>query len=173
MTDGGASRREEAGALDTEIRDVGPGDQDAVVRLFETGHTEGGAADDPGDDVRDVVSHYIDSETAWMWVADLPGTGPIGMVALEELREHAVELKRLRVDPRYRQRGVGSGLVAHALTVCRDRAYLKIVLDTYAIRAPAIQLFEKLGFQDGGERKRGERALREFYLDLYSDLGES
>ena len=42
----------------------------------------------------------------------------------------------------WRGRGIGSRLVETALRFCHDKQYLKITLDTYMEREPAVRLFE-------------------------------
>ena len=75
---------------------------------------------------------------------------------------------RLRVDPGYRSRGIGRRLVEHAIEYCRQRSYLKVILDSYVERRDAIALFERLGFRPAGEKTRAGKQVLDFYLDLYS-----
>ena len=77
------------------------------------------------------------------------------------------ELLLLAVDPRYRRQGIGSALVEQALAFCHQQHYLRIILDTYVEREPAVKLFEKFHFRHGRTRKNGQKDLLYFYLDLY------
>ena len=58
-------------------------------------------------------------------------------------------------------------LVETAVRFCEEHGYLKITLDTFMDRDPAIRLFEKLGFNHSRTRTVGEKELLYFYLDLY------
>jgi hypothetical protein len=54
-----------------------------------------------------------------------------------------------------------------ALKFCQDRGYIKIALDTFMEREPAIKLFEKFHFRHNRTRKVGGKEVLHFYLDLY------
>jgi hypothetical protein len=54
-----------------------------------------------------------------------------------------------------------------AVKFCADQQYLKIKLDTFVDREPAIKLFQKFRFRHDRTRKVGERDLLYFYLDIY------
>ena len=60
-----------------------------------------------------------------------------------------------------------AGLIETALKFCRDRGYLKIALDTFVEREPAIKLFEKFHFRHSRTRSVGDKDVMHFYLDLY------
>jgi ribosomal protein S18 acetylase RimI-like enzyme len=57
----------------------------------------------------------------------------------------------------------------HAISFCREKQFLKVVLDVRIEREPAIKMFDSFGFLQGRERDLKGRQLRDFYLDLYSD----
>ena len=67
----------------------------------------------------------------------------------------------------FRRKGIGSALVEAALKFCQQHGYLKITLDTFMEREPAIKLFEKFRFHHNRTRKVGGKELMYFYLDLY------
>jgi hypothetical protein len=49
---------------------------------------------------------------------------------------------------------------------------LKIALDTFVEREPAIKLFEKFHFRHSRTRAVGDKEVMHFYLDLYQrDMG--
>ena len=66
-----------------------------------------------------------------------------------------------------RRRGVGSALMETAVRFCPEHQFLKITLDTFMEREPAVHLFEKFHFNHSRTRKVGEKELLYFYLDLY------
>lgn len=154
------------------VRLAGSADQDGVVRVFELGKVaRPDGYSDAGEDVRDIRRAY--AEPNRLWVADLPDAPVIGMVGLRPSNTHAAELCRLRVLPDYRNRGIGTALVMHALGYCRDHDILKIILDAHVERTQAIKIFERFGFQLARERQAPGRPLLDFYLDLYRDPSAS
>ncbi len=61
----------------------------------------------------------------------------------------AAELKRLWVEPRFRGRGVGRGLVISAIEWARSKECGAVVLDTVSEAMPeAGELYRSLGFQE-------------------------
>lgn len=62
-----------------------------------------------------------------------------------------VDIHRLMVDPGWFRRGVASGLLADLLEREADAA--RFVVSTGAANAPAIALYERLGFVRAGERE--------------------
>jgi ribosomal protein S18 acetylase RimI-like enzyme len=79
------------------------------------------------------------------------------------------EIRRLRVRTDARRRGIGAKLLEAAVQFCKDHQYLKIRLDTYMDREPAIHLFEKFKFRHSRTRDLNGKQLLYFYLDLYSN----
>ena len=90
------------------------------------------------------------------------------MVGVQHHDAGVGEIRRLRVARTHRRRGIGSALVETALRFCQERQYLKITLDTYMERDPAVHLFRKFRFHHDRTRKVGEKELMYFYLDLYA-----
>ena len=95
----------------------------------------------------------------------------VGMVGVQQHEDNVGEIRRLRVRHDYRRRGIGSALVEVALKFCRDRGYLKIALDTFMEREPAIRLFEKFHFRHSRTRSVMGKEVMHFYLDLYQREG--
>jgi ribosomal protein S18 acetylase RimI-like enzyme len=74
----------------------------------------------------------------------------------------------LRVRRDSQRRGIGGKLVEQALKFCQDHSYLKVTLDTFMDREPAIKLFEKYRFRHSRTRTVSGKELLYFYLDLYT-----
>lgn len=145
-------------------------DQAAALELFREGLEEGHIREnDTGADVENLREAYLDDEgQSGFWVArynDLV----IGMIGVQKTRDDTAEMRRLRVRETYRRRGVATKLMEHALAFCRDRGYLKVVLDVRYDRGPAIALFEKFGFSLARAREIDGRRMLDFYVDLYTD----
>lgn len=149
------------------LRPATAADQEAVIGLFSTGGGE--HVDDPdGHDIRNLAENYLgEDESSCLWIAEQDGRGPVGMVAVKSAGDHIGEIRRLRVAPDMRNRGIGSRLVREALSFCRDRGFVKVILDTTVNQQAAITLFQRVGFRLNRKKISGEREKLEFYLDLY------
>ncbi len=154
------------------VRSFRATDQPACQKLYLEGLPEGGklADNDTGLDIDDIQSAYMNSPGNHCWVAETKDQGPeiIGMIGVQHHDEGVGEIRRLRVRSDYRRRGIGSALVETALKFCHEKGYLKITLDTFMDREPAIRLFEKFRFRHDRTRTVGGKELLYFYLDLYT-----
>jgi len=149
-------------------------DQEGVIRVFEEGRVvQAEGYSDEGADIRSLEQSYLPPSESRLWVADLDGSRVVGMVGLRVKNAHSGELCRLRVLPAFRNRGIGTALVTHALGHCRDHSILKLVLDAHVERTQAIKIFERFGFQLARERETPGRPVLDFYLDLYRDPSAS
>jgi ribosomal protein S18 acetylase RimI-like enzyme len=89
------------------------------------------------------------------------------MIGVQQHEDNVGEIRRLRVRMDQRRRGIGSGLIETALKFCQENGYLKIALDTFMEREPAIKLFEKFHFRHSRTRSLNDKEIMHFYLDLY------
>ena len=71
----------------------------------------------------------------------------VGCVALRGRDEEACEMKRLYVRPGHRRRGIGRDLAEAVIAAAREIGYGRMVLDTLARLAPAMAMYESLGFR--------------------------
>jgi ribosomal protein S18 acetylase RimI-like enzyme len=142
------------------------------------------ADNDTGFDIDDIDAAYMKPPGNHFWVAEAPpvsatpgtqspdadpATGMVvGMIGVQHYDDGAAEIRRLRVARTHRRRGIGSALVERALTFCQEHQYLKITLDTFMEREPAIKLFQKFRFRHSRTRSVGDKQLMYFYLDLYT-----
>ena len=93
------------------------------------------------DDLDDPGSAY-----AALWVA-LDGADVVGSVALRDLGEGVVELKRMYLRPDQRGRGLGKQLLALALDWARANEIRVVRLDTSERMVAAQRLYEANGFE--------------------------
>ena len=156
------------------IRSFRNEDHAAVKSLYSAGLLGGKLADnDTGFDIDDVNLAYMSSPGSHFWVAECDRT-VVGMIGIQQLDAGIGEIRRLRVHTDYRRRGIGSALLQKALEFCRDHGLLKVTLDTFMEREPALKLFEKFNFRHDRTRETGGKQLLFFYLDLYgSDKSKS
>jgi len=118
-------------------------------------------------DMDDLETAYLNTPDSHFWVAQDQTGAVVGMVGVQAIETGVGEIRRLRVDPARRRRGIGQQLMEAAVRFCRDRGYVKVLLDTYIDREPAIRLFQKFNFRHSRTRKVGEKERLHFYLDLY------
>ena len=152
------------------IRSFLPEDLSACTELYRDGLLGGKIAEnDTGLDMDDIESAYMANPGSHFWVSQLTGerTDVVGMIGVQQHEDSVGEIRRLRVRRDLRRRGIGSALIETALKFCRDRGYLKIALDTFVEREPAIKLFEKFHFRHSRTRSVGDKEVLHFYLDLY------
>ena len=167
------------------VRSFCTGDLPACRKLYREGLIGGTLAEnDTGFDIDDIEAVYMKRAGNHFWVAVAPpddgppGAPPgaamdprcwpvVGMIGVQHHEADVGEIRRLRVAQTHRRRGIGSGLMEAALKFCQERQYLKITLDTFMEREPAIRLFEKFRFRHNRTRKVGGKELMYFYLDLY------
>jgi ribosomal protein S18 acetylase RimI-like enzyme len=96
-----------------------------------------------------------------VWVCEEAGE-LVGAVGVEDLGE-ALLIARLVVDPGATRRGVGTALVQRAVELAGGRV---VRVGTAAANAPALALYERLGFRRVGERSVGPGLA---YVDLVRD----
>ena len=150
------------------IRSFRPSDQAACRALYELGLVGGKIApNDTAYDIDDIEAVYMRNPGNHFWVATNEAGEVVAMIGVQHHEEDVGEIRRLRVRPEYRRRGIGTALVETAIKFCHDRNYLKVTLDTFMEREPAIRLFEKFHFRHYRTRNVGDRELIYFYLDLY------
>lgn len=149
------------------IRSFRPDDHAAVRQLYTEGLLGGKLADnDTGFDIDDVQLAYMTHPGSHFWVAECDGQ-IVGTIGIQQLDAGVGEIRRLRVNHDFRRRGIGSALLQRALEFCRDQGLLKVTLDTFIEREPALKLFEKFNFRHDKTRETAGKQLLFFYLDLY------
>ncbi|MEO6437075.1 MAG: GNAT family N-acetyltransferase [Tepidisphaeraceae bacterium] len=153
-------------------------DMPACEQLYREGLLGGKIAEnDTALDIDDIESAYMNSPGSHFWVVEVPGDGNghapqvVGMIGVQHHEESVGEIRRLRVRHDLRRRGIGSALVEIALKFCQDQGYLKIALDTFMEREPAVKLFEKFHFRHSRTRSVMGKDVLHFYLDLYQRDG--
>jgi ribosomal protein S18 acetylase RimI-like enzyme len=148
------------------IRSFQACDSPACQRLYVEGMIGGKIAEnDTAWDLEDIKNAYMKPGNHF-WVAEHEGQ-IVGMIGVQHHDEGVGEIRRLRVHQDLRRRGIGSALLETAIKFCQDNQYLKIALDTFMDRDPAIKLFEKFRFRHSRTRDVAGKQLMDFYLDLY------
>jgi ribosomal protein S18 acetylase RimI-like enzyme len=155
------------------IRSFRPEDLAACRVLYREGLIGGQLAEnDTGLDIDDIDMAYMRTPGNHFWVAEADGQ-VVGMIGVQHHDQDVGEIRRLRVRQDHRRKGIGRALVETAVKFCQERGYLKVTLDTFMEREPAIKLFEKFRFTHSRTRNLAGKDLMYFYLDLYkSDRGK-
>lgn len=151
------------------IRSFRPEDAETCKRLYQEGLIGPAIApNDTGLDIDNIERAYMSSSDSHFWVAENSAGEIVGMIGVQQHDHGTGEIRRLRVRQDHRRRGIGTALLEKALAFCRDQQHLKIILDTYMDREPAIRLFEKFRFKLSRTRELQSKTTLYFYLDIYS-----
>ncbi|MDP7005321.1 MAG: GNAT family N-acetyltransferase [Phycisphaerales bacterium] len=152
-----------------DIRSADENDVSTLRELFEKSRLDGHIAEnDTGADLDHLMAGYFECKDSGFWVAQYEDV-IVGMIGVQRINDNSAEIRRLRVRDAFRRRGIGTLLMKHAITFCREKQFLKIVLDVRIERSPAIAMFDTFGFIHSREREMNGRKLLDFYLDLYTD----
>lgn len=97
-------------------------------------------------DITRLRAHDVSFWTAW------DGDALLGCAALRPLDADQGEIKSMRTAPAHLRKGVASTLLSHIVGVARARGYRRLSLETGSGPAfdPAISLYRRCGFVDGG-----------------------
>ena len=155
--------------IPVKVRSYEARDRDVVKHLYVEGLIGGHIApNDTGLDIEDVQAAYFSAPGNHLWVAENMAGEVVGMIAVQIHRESEGEIRRLRVRQDHRRRGIGAKLLETAIKWCQEFGCLKVTLDTYMEREPALALFGKFKFKHSRTRDMSGKSLLYFYLDLYS-----
>src|ERR1035437_4766625 len=107
-----------------DIRDVRPGDQLAVSRLYKEGLLIGQLDPyDPATDLEHIMDVYVAQPPNHFWVAEAQGS-VIGTVAIAQESPEVAHLRRLRVEPTWQANSTVAGrLVQTATAHARDHGF--------------------------------------------------
>ena len=151
------------------IRSATDGDIAILRELFEKSKLEGQIREnDTGADLDFLIEGYFECKDSGFWVAQYE-EWIVGMIGVQRVSDNSAEIRRLRVRDSYRRKGIGRMLMLHAIEFCKEKQFLKVMLDVRIERSPAIKLFDEFGFLHGRERETDGRTTIDFYLDLYND----
>ena len=92
----------------------------------------------------------------------------LGFGALRALEPRAGELKSMRTADAHLRRGVGAAILDHIILEARRRGYTRLSLETGSGPAfePALTLYRKYGFTDGGTFSDYEKSPFNQFLHL-------
>jgi ribosomal-protein-alanine N-acetyltransferase len=146
-----------------------PEDLPTCRKLYIEGLLGGKLAEnDTGLDIDDIEAVYMHTSGNHFWVAENQPRQVVGMIGVQHHEEGVGQIRRLRVAQDHRRRGIGSALLETAIKFCRENQYLKVGLESFTEREPAVEMFRKFGFSHAKTRHASGKDLMYFYLDLYS-----
>ena len=101
-------------------------------------------------DYDDIPGVYLDAGGQF-WVAEHAGSDIIGYAAVLRIDEGTARLRRFRVRPDWRRRGLATLLLQEAERFCLERGYRRITLGTTDRQQPAQAFYRKPGYVAAGE----------------------
>ena len=158
-------------ALEERVQPYTAQDEAAVQAMYARATRAKQAQDPRWMDFPDLPPRTLAEEFDAFWVAEGEGeNGPtlVGMVGVQAFRAgevmpashplahdwlergSVVELRRLRVAPEAREDSLGTRLCLAVIEWCREQGYHTLVVNTTTPQAPALGLYQKLGFQEAG-----------------------
>ncbi|MCT9094714.1 GNAT family N-acetyltransferase [Haloarchaeobius sp. HME9146] len=159
------------------IRRYRPADHERVLALHEEAMRQVGSFVEgaPDADLAKIESSYLDSGGEFL-VGEVDGR-LVAMGAfrpadgyvtefLDDLRDGAAELKRMRVDPAHQRQGYGSQLLDALERRARAQGYTELVLDTSPKQEGAQRLYESHEFEQV-RREEAQLAEEAFVLLFY------
>jgi ribosomal-protein-alanine N-acetyltransferase len=95
-----------------------------------------------------------------VWLVALEGEQVVGYVGSQTVIDES-DMMNIAVHPGFRRRGIAEALVAELEAALRQRGSRALTLEVRDSNAPAIALYEKLGFAQVGLRKNYYRNPKE------------
>ena len=127
------------------LRRAGAEDAGALARL------EASAFADPWS--LDLLSRELDLASCRCWV--LPAAdGTLVAYATYRVAANEAELLRIAVAPGARRTGVGEGLFRDTLDRLGEEGFREVHLEVRSDNLPGRALYEKVGFEEAGSRRR-------------------
>jgi GNAT superfamily N-acetyltransferase len=119
----------------------------------------------------DRIPSYYGERDGGFWVA-LRNDKLVGMFGLERAAPHAMELRRMYVDPAARRVGIARKMLAFAEDECRQRKAVKLELSTSELQQAAIALYRTAGYRlvreaivETGSNKTVGSGIRRLYFE--------
>lgn len=95
-----------------------------------------------------------------LWLVAMDGDKLVGYIGSQTVLGEG-DMMNLAVSPECRRMGIGEGLVNALVAALSAKGAKRLALEVRASNAPAIALYEKLGFQIAGRRPNYYRSPKE------------
>lgn len=124
---------------------------DPKVRDLLRIHLEGMRASSPPGHVFALDWSGLQSPDITFWTI-WNGDDLLGCGALKTLDASTGEIKSMRTAPQHLGKGAGAAMLEHIIATARERGYRRLSLETGSgdAFAPALALYRKYGFANGG-----------------------
>ena len=99
------------------------------------------------------------------WLVAVSGDTVVGYIGAQSSFDEA-DVMNVAVHPDFRRQGIAEKLISTLVEELKNRGIHALMLEVRASNAPAIALYEKLGFQQVGLRKNYYRNPKEDALIL-------
>jgi ribosomal protein S18 acetylase RimI-like enzyme len=138
--------------IDANISLIQPGQIEAAIQLFRAQLLEHGITTSPTP-IRSVIEKVAaDEKRGFILVAMIEDGTLVGAAFGSAFLgvEHGGEsgwLEELYVRPEWRERGIGTRLVAEVIRMAKERGWRALDLEVEAGRRRVISLYERYGFQ--------------------------
>ncbi len=149
------------------VRPAQPEDASQVVKLVSTILAKEFPSDEKAyvtDDLLRFAETYQGPHNTFLVAEE--GARIVGTCGVKAENRQTAILRRLFVDPSYRQRGVGTHLLQEALRFCRLNGFREVVIRTSLRMEKAIRLCRSLGFEEDGRWDLEGVSLIRFRLRL-------
>ena len=114
------------------------------------------------------IASELDNPLSYWLVAEDNGV-IAGYVGSQSVLD-AADMMNLAVSPDYRKQGIGQDLVKELINHLQNNNVIALLLEVRVSNAPAISLYEKLGFVQVGRRPKYYHNPREDALILQKEL---
>jgi len=155
-----------------QIRHFERQDTEAVKRLINQimdGEFQDEKAAFSQDDLDSLHDSYGKLGEAFFVAED--GKKLVGTVGVKREDDRIALIRRVFVDPEYRNKQIGLRLLNRALEFCKEVGYRELVFKTTSRMSGAIELVKKLGFQSRAKVPLGKVELMKFSLSLEGKRG--
>lgn len=100
-----------------------------------------------------------------LWLVAVDDDRVVGYVGSQTVLGET-DMMNIAVHPYYRKQGIGTALIVGLISALEQRDSHSLMLEVRASNAPAISVYQKLGFSEVGRRKNYYRNPREDALIL-------
>lgn len=114
------------------------------------------------------IASEVDNRLSYWLVAEIDGV-VAGYVGSQTVLD-AADMMNLAVSPDYRRRGIGQALVNALVEHLQQNKVIALLLEVRVSNAPAIALYESLGFEQVGRRPKYYHNPREDALIMRKEL---
>jgi ribosomal-protein-alanine N-acetyltransferase len=142
------------------IRKMNLGDVSAIAEL------EKQCFSDPWSE--NSIASEVDNRLSYWLVAEIEGV-IAGYVGSQTVLD-AADMMNLAVSPGHRRKGIGQALVNALVEHLRQNKVIALLLEVRVSNAPAIALYESLGFEQVGRRPKYYHNPREDALIMRKEL---